>query len=265
MTLLRRRNDQNRMLVFRRDRDRLSRVSLADRDHHPLTLHYHATPITPISALYELAGRCFCVSFAYPQDIKRAHAIGQSVMLDNGAFSQWQLGLPTDWPAYYRWLEQWLTYPTTWAVIPDCIDAGADMQDMLLRQWPFATRGAPVWHMDEPIERLLDLCDYWPKVCIGSTSKFVDVLSDIWCARMDEAWNHIASRHRFLPWIHMLRGMACVGGRWPFASVDSSDIGRNHNRLQNTPRKLADRWDRVQCPGLWRIDNSEQLDLIESR
>lgn len=216
-------------------------------------MHYHGTPITPLTAFYELAGRCFCVSHARPEQAARAHEIGQSVLLDNGAFSLWRQGTPTNWPAYYGWTEEWLAYPTTWAVIPDVIDGGAEAQDALILEWPFGDRGAPVWHMDEPIERLVRLCDAWPKVCIGSTSIYADVLSDPWKRRMDEAWDEIAKRHHFLPWVHMLRGMACCGERWPFASVDSTDIGRNHNRPQNTPRKMADRWDAVQCPATWRV------------
>jgi hypothetical protein len=225
-----------------------------------VTLHYHGTPITPMSALYELAGRCFCVSFARPEQVARVHEIAQSVLLDNGAFSLWRRGEPTDWPGYYRWAEHWLCYPTTWAVIPDQIDGGGEVQDALMAQWPFGDRGAPVWHMDEPMTRLLRLCERWPRVCIGSTSCYVEVLSEPWKRRMDEVWDEIARRHRFLPWVHMLRGMACSGERWPFASVDSTDIGRNHNRLQNTPRKLADRWDSLQCPGQWR-ENAQQLEF----
>lgn len=52
-----------------------------------MTLHYHGTPITPRKVLEQLAGACFCVSFAEPRDVERVHQIGQSVMLDNGAFS----------------------------------------------------------------------------------------------------------------------------------------------------------------------------------
>lgn len=226
-----------------------------------MMLHYHGTPITPITALYELAGRHFCVSHAAPQDVTRCHQIGQSVMLDNGAFSKWQAGGQTNWPAYYEWAEEWLSYPTTWAVIPDEIDAGAEAQDALLLQWPFGEKGAPVWHMDEPVERLLRLCDLWPKVCIGSTSLYAVVLSESWERRMDEAFDAVAKRHHFLPWLHMLRGMQTCGKRWPFASADSTDIGRNHNRPQNSPRKIADRWDAVQCPATWRI-GARQMELL---
>lgn len=224
-------------------------------------IHYHGTPITPLTALYEMAGRHFCVSFADPRDTSRCHAIGQSVMLDNGAFSEWKQGKPTNWPAYYAWAEEWISYPTTWAVIPDVIDAGEEAQDELILQWPYGQKGAPVWHMDEPIERLLRLVGNWDKVCVGSTSKYAEVMSDPWRRRMDDAFNEIAKRHHFLPWVHMLRGMACSGEHWPFASVDSTDIARSHNRPQNSPRKLADRWDAVQCPGHWTLAE-KQMELI---
>ena len=216
-----------------------------------MMIHYHGTPITPITALLELAGRCFCVSHAAPQDVARVHQIGQSVMLDNGAFSKWKKEKETDWPAFYRWAEPWLGSPTTWAVIPDVIDGGSQLQDALIREWPFKTKGSPVWHMDEPIHRLFKLADEWPRVCIGSTKEYAVVLSEAWERRMDEAWNGLAKGRRFLPSIHMLRGMQCSGKRWPFASVDSTDVAQNHNRPQNTPRAMVDRWDSAQTPGRW--------------
>ena len=213
-----------------------------------------------MTALYELSGRCFCVSHASPGDVLRCHKFGQSVMLDNGAFSKWKSGKETNWPAYYSWAEKWLGYPTTWAVIPDVIDGGSQLQDALLREWPFGHKGAPVWHMDEPLSRLERLCDEWPRVCIGSTAEYAVVLSDSWVRRMDECWNKLSQGRQFLPVIHMLRGMQLSGERWPFASVDSTDIAQNHHRPQNTPRKMADMWDALQCPGQWS-EQPEQLEL----
>jgi hypothetical protein len=115
--------------------------------------------------------------------------------------------------------------------------------------------------MDEPIHRLLKLCDEWPRVCIGSTAEYAVVLSDQWCRRIEEAFNQIAKRHRFTPWIHMLRGMQCSGREFPFASVDSTDVAQNHNRPQNTARGMADRWDAMQCPGAWML-RPEQMELV---
>ena len=224
-------------------------------------IHYHGTPMTPMSAMLELAGRNFCVSHAAPQDLARAHLIGQSVMLDNGAFSAWKSGKATNWEGFYKWCDPWLDCPTTWAVIPDVIDAGTQEQDALLREWPHGHKGAPVWHMDEPIARLLRLCDEWPRVCIGSTAEFAVVMSDAWCRKMDEVWNEISARHRRTPWVHMLRGMQLSGKQYPFASVDSTDIARNHNQPHQSPRKMADRWDGAQCPPRWE-KRPQQLELI---
>lgn len=223
-------------------------------------MHYHGTPITPLTALYELAGRNFCVSFARPDDVARCHQIGQSVLLDNGAFSKWKSGKDTDWYGFYAWCDKWLAFPTTWAIIPDVIDGGSQLQDAMIREWPHGDRGAPVWHMDEPLNRLLQLSDKWPKVCIGSTAEYAMVLSDGWKRRMDEVFNEVSKRHSRIPWFHMLRGMQCSGLRWPFASVDSTDIAQNHNRPQNTPRNMADRWDAIQCKASWDL-LPEQMEL----
>jgi hypothetical protein len=227
-------------------------------------LHYHGTPITPIEALYELKGRCFCVSHMAPQDVERCHAIGQSVMLDNGAFSAWKAGKKTNWRKFYAWCDRWLHFPTTWAIPPDVIDAPSQLQDALLNEWPHGKRqAAPVWHMDEPIYRLLRLCDQdWNRVCIGSTAQFQVVLSPEWQERMDEVFNELAHVFGRTPLLHMLRGMQCSGLRWPFGSGDSTDIAQNHHRDQNTPRKMADRWDAMQCPGLWVPRVREQTELV---
>jgi len=215
-------------------------------------IHYHGTPITPLTALYELAGRNFCVSFFRPEQVARVHEQAQTVMLDNGAFSAFTQGKPvSDWSDYYAWADRWLDYSTTWAVIPDVIDAGSQEQDALIREWPHGTRGAPVWHMDEPIDRLVRLSETWPRVCIGSTEEYWQILSPVWIRRMDAAWDALMIAHQRTPVIHMLRGMQLSGREWPFASVDSTDIAQNHNRAQNTPRKMADRWDAMQCPPRW--------------
>lgn len=214
-------------------------------------IHYHGTPITPFEGLHQLAGKHFCVSHARPDNVEACHEIGQSVMLDNGAFSAWKRGHEPDWTDYYDWTDRWLDFPTTWAVIPDVVDGGSQLQDALVSQWPHGQRGAPVWHMDEPLDRVLRLTDEWPLVCIGSTEEYAMVLSPVWRRRMDAAWDALAKRHRRLPRVHMLRGMQTAGKQWPFASADSTNIAQNHNRPQNTPRSMADRIDALQTPGNW--------------
>lgn len=230
-------------------------------------IHYHGTPITPNVALYELSGRNFCVSFGSPQQIKHVQAQSQSTMIDNGAWKLFNEDRkaarePTErkWHDYFEFVERWLR-PCDWAVIPDVIGGGSQMQDALVREWPFGHRGAPVWHMDEPTDRLLRLCDEWPRVCVGSTEEYFTVLSPSWRRRMNEAFDALAPRHRFMPWLHMLRGMQLSGREWPFASVDSTDIAQNHNRPQNTPRSMADRWDAMQTPARW-VSAPKQMELI---
>jgi hypothetical protein len=216
-----------------------------------LTLHYHGTPISPIAKFLELSGCCFTVSYARPDDVERAHKYGQSVMLDNGAFSHWRQGTPSDWPGYYKFCDRWLHHSTTWAVVPDTITGSAEDNDALIAEWPFGDRGAPVWHLHEPISRALDLINNWPLVCFGSSGKFSVVLAPSWCRRMDSVWNEIMRHYGRAPKIHMLRGMQLCRREWPFYSLDSTDIGRNHNRENNTPEEMARRWDSEQCPPKW--------------
>jgi hypothetical protein len=244
-----------------------------------MTLHYHGTPITPNHVMLSMAGRCFCVSFYRPDQVELAHQIGQSVMLDNGAFSAWKqsekrvrAGLSpimfdqAYWGRFHAWADIWLAAPNTWAVIPDVIGGGSQEQDALIREWPHGERGAPVWHMDEPVSRLLRLLEKFPRVCIGSTAEYRVVLSPAWVRRMDQAWNEIAKHHRRTPTVHMLRGMQLVTQEWPFASVDSTDIAQNHNRPQNAARLMADRWDAGQAPAAWacRAAQTDMLDEIEA-
>lgn len=88
------------------------------------------------------------------------------------------------------------------------------------------------------------------------------VLSEVWQRRMDETWDQLTRTFNRTPPIHMLRGMQCAGLRWPFASLDSSDIGQNHHRAQNTPAGMAARWDSMQCPMRWTLREQEQLELV---
>ncbi len=226
-------------------------------------IHYHGTPITPRERLYELAGRHFCVSYAEPRDVHVCHQIGQSVMLDNGAFSFWRSGKPVDWRGYIEWAEPWLDYPTTWCVIPDVIEGDEDANDRLLTYW-FTQRlpkGAPVWHLHESLERLRRLAHGYERVCFGSSAEYATIGTDSWHRRVSEAFDTVADLSGRVPWVHMLRGMA-VGCDYPFASVDSTDIARNHNR-NNTPRLMADRWDGTNpSPYFIRVGTQQSLEEV---
>lgn len=225
-----------------------------------MTIHYHGTPLTPRDQLWLMAGKNFCVSYANPADADICLRIGQSVMWDNGAFSLFTKGKAVDWTGYYSWLEKRLGHPH-WAVIPDVIDGDVEDNAQLVKQWPHRKElGAPVWHMAEPLETLLDFAQEFPKVCLGSSGAYWQVGSEAWCRRCDEAFNELARRGS-MPWVHMLRGMAVAGKRWPFASVDSVNVARNYKDTNSCPEAMARVIDSVQCPIKWKTQ-PEQMELI---
>lgn len=219
-------------------------------------IHYHGTPITPDWTMEKLAGRNFCVSYANPQQIELAHRIGQSVMLDSGAFTAWTQGRIVDWDGYADWCRPWLEFHTTWHIIPDVIDGDEEENDLLLSSWHNRRlpRGAPVWHMHESIDRLKRLCRGYDRVCIGSSAEYKVVRSLLWHKRIHEAMDAVCINGVPNTWLHMLRGMALSGTKYPFASVDSTDIARNHKRPQNEATKMAQRWDGRQNPARWETN-----------
>lgn len=214
-------------------------------------IHYHGTPITPREQLIRMSGRHFCVSFAAPNDLKTCLKIGQSLMLDNGAFSAFTRGRALDEGGFYAWLEPILA-PPHWAVIPDVIGGRQDQQEAMVARWPFREDlGAPVWHLNLPIDYLLALCDSWPRVCLGSAGEYWEVGSDAWCRRMDETFNALANRHRVMPWIHGLRMLGQSDGPWPLASADSTNVAQNFKRDGGCAECKAAPIDALQ-PAPWR-------------
>lgn len=222
-------------------------------------IHYHGTPLTPRAELQKMAGKNFCVSFAAPADADWCLSHGQSVLWDSGAFSAFTQGKAIDWSRYYEWLEPRIAHPH-WAIVPDVIDGSVEDQRRLVSEWPFdAFLGAPVWHMGLDIDYLLSIADEWPRVCFGSSGLYWQVGSDAWCRRADEAFNALAKRGP-LPWVHMLRGLALAGDRWPFASADSTNVARNFKNIGNEtdPERMARRIDAVQCPIKWAIKPTQK-------
>ena len=204
-------------------------------------MHYHGTPITPRAVLLELAGRCFCVRYGEHRDVEPCHEIGQSVLLDNGAYPAFTKGKPTDWPGFYRFCEKWLEHWTTWAVIPDVIDGDEQANDALIREWPFGDRGAPVYHLHEDLGRLSRLMAEWPLVCIGSSGDYWKIGSASWVRRMAEVMD-VATDDRGVPFtrLHMLRGLDFADGPYPFYSADSTNVARNHAGTNSgSPKKSA--------------------------
>lgn len=235
-------------------------------------IHYHGTPITPRATLFEMAGRNFCVPFSDPRDLEMCHQIGQSVMIDNGAFSLWKRNklrdTPVSWSSYYVWVRPWLDFHTTWAVIPDVIDGTEVENDALIQEWCNSVgvhgfSAAPVWHVHESLERLDRLIAGWPRICFGSSGEFAQIGTTRWNNRMNEVFNHICRGSGQTPsWIHMLRGMSLCGSDYPFSSADSTDVAQNHWIKKNADER-AKKWDAIQCPALWNRKPTA-VPLIES-
>lgn len=229
-----------------------------------MTLHYHGTPISPVSALYELRGRCF---WRISQAARRRAALPRYRPVRDAR--QWRL-LEVEVRQVDR-LAGLLCLVRRLAGLSDDLGdpagrdrraqpgAGWSFQRMAARQTPGGS-GLAHERTDRPAlpsgrERVVARL-HW---LYGGVCRRV---VEAWVCRMDETWNDLARTFGRLPPMHMLRGMQCSGLRWPFASVDSTDIAQNHCRPQNTPRGMADRWDAQQCPGRWPLrDVFEQAEL----
>lgn len=196
-------------------------------------IHYHGLPITPDTAaeVAVRAGHAF-VSFAKPQQMGLAVAACQSFAVDNGAFSAWRAGRPiTDWTDYYAFCRSAKRQPSCdFVVIPDVIDGSEGENDDLVADFPFPKWfGAPVWHLHESLTRLTRLAERYPRVCLGSSGAYAVVGSAHWWRRMHEAMRTICDdAGQPVCRLHGLRMLdPAVFSRFPFASADSTNIGRN--------------------------------------
>jgi hypothetical protein len=145
--------------------------------------------------------------------------------------------------------------------LPDVIDGDEDDNDRLLRRYQHVT-GVPVWHLHESYGRLQRLIGQFGRVCFGSSSLLSTINSEAWRRRVTEAFDLVADPAGRVPWIHMLRGMSLSGGEFPFASVDSTDVARNHNRAYNDAVRMVRRWDAKQSPGRWVTHRQLQMETL---
>jgi hypothetical protein len=124
----------------------------------------------------------------------------------------------------------WQHPAVEWCVIPDRIDGTEADNDALLAEWPLPIWfGAPVWHLHESLDRLLALARVYPRVCLGSSGEFAQIGADKWWRRMHHVMRTICTDDgRPICKLHGLRMLdPRVFGQFPFASADSTNIGRN--------------------------------------
>ncbi len=196
-------------------------------------IHYHGLPITPATAAHRAidAGHAF-VSFAHSDQLSVAVECAQSFAIDNGAFSAWRAGKPIiNWSEFYGWAAQCKLIPSCdFSVIPDVIDGDEAANDALVQEWPLPKWfGAPVWHMHESLDRLERLATAFPRVCIGSSGEFATIGTPQWWGQIARAMRVVCNDDgQPLVKLHGLRMLNPeVFTRLPFASADSTNIGRN--------------------------------------
>lgn len=198
-------------------------------------IHYHGVPIAPeTAAAAALTGGHAFVSFAKPSNFGLVLQVCQSFAVDNGAFSAWRAGEPIlDWRGYYNWVSDCRRFASfDFAIIPDVIEGDERANDTLVDAWPFECwQGVPVWHLHESLKRLERLTREWPRVAMGSSGEFAKLKTPKWWSRMGEAVG-TACNLDGMPRckLHGLRMLdPQIFRAFPFASADSTNIGRNVN------------------------------------
>lgn len=197
-------------------------------------IHYHGTPVWGDAGnVHRVAvdGAGAFVSFARPDQLAASIKYACAVAIDNGAFSAWKRGLVINWQEFYQWLLPHYHHPkVSFFVIPDVVEGGEADNDALINSMPrcFKDKAAPVWHLHESLDRLVELCNEWPRVCFGSSGEYASIRTERWHRRMGEAFDAIYLKHSFKTKIHGLRMLdGRVLGNYPLATADSTNLACN--------------------------------------
>lgn len=200
-------------------------------------IHYHGGPITPKRVAIELWERRHAfVSFEYAAQLPIASEVAQSFALDNGAFTKHNRGEgEVDLPAFADFVQRWCVHPGfDWCLVPDSITGGAKRNDEMLEWWLSSSGirpqwSVPVWHLDEPLERLEELGRSFARVALGSSGKYWKIQSDQWWQRMGEAMDRVCNDEGFpTVKLHGLRMLSnTIFSQIPLSSADSTNVARN--------------------------------------
>lgn len=115
-----------------------------------------------------------------------------------------------------------------WAIIPDVIDGDEAANDELIERWPFGRLGVPVWHYHESLDRLVRLCEVWPRVALGSSGQWPTPGLAGWWQRTNDVMEAICRDGRPIAKLHGLRMLnPDIFTRLPLSSADSCNAGRN--------------------------------------
>ena len=244
-------------------------------------IHYHGTPISgdKITAIRFLQKRHALVPFFYQKHLAVVSEVCSSFVFDTSAYTIWKRGGEFDYPKYLKWVEGWCQHPSfDWAIIPDVIPTSNDQSfvaqnDHYIRLFPEELKryGVPVYHLNEPIERMVDLANEWHRVALGSSGEYSQPNSEIWWSRISQIMKKITTPEgKPLCKLHGLRMMnPAVVKLIPFSSVDSATAGRNANNKTNSMYRpvtaeqraevIAQRLEATNSPSVWTGDHQEDL------
>jgi hypothetical protein len=218
-------------------------------------LTIYGLPLNPLSALEQLKGASFCVSYGTRKKLTTQlddaiRLVGQDgvLLVDNGAFSAHQAGVNTMTDEdYLEGFADWANdilerCPQAIAVLPDVI-GGTEQENAQLVCETMTTfpedRVMPIWHMHESINYLLYLCESFGYIGIGSSGDYWQVGTAKWHARMNEAfaaidgWERESDGAYIRPRIHMMRAQS-MAHLYPLDSSDSTNVAMNHGRYRHT-------------------------------
>lgn len=204
-----------------------------------MEIHYHGGPMWGgkecFNALY--GNSCALVSFSRPEQLAKVIEIAKAVTLDNGAYPNWKnakrKNLIVDWDlyweSYYEWVEAYIN-SIKWFIAPDVIEGTEEENDELLSKLPehLKHKAVPVWHSVESIDRLVRLCEEWPRVAIGLCGPHETTMSKPAQDRLEEAFKAIYVDRKLKVKIHGLRMLdGRVLGKFPLESADSTNVSIN--------------------------------------
>jgi hypothetical protein len=196
---------------------------------------YHGGPFSdPVIGTEVWRKHHAIISFARPEQVAMKAEHASSFAIDNGAFSLWRAGQHRpNWDSYYRWVEDWKGHPgCDFAIIPDVIDGTEDENDNLLCAWPFIDIGVPVYHLHEPLERLMRLAASYSRVALGSSGPYRTTRTLVWWDRIAQTMELLCDEegHPRVK-LHGLRMLAPdIPENVPLSSADSATVARNINR-----------------------------------
>ena len=199
-------------------------------------IKYYGTPITPKSVfkyVFENKERNVLIPFTQKQDFNKSLKYAKKIIIDNGAFTIWKRGGIIKWDDYYEWIYEIFEY-IEFFLIPDVIDGTEIENDKLIKDY-FSrniSKGVPIWHINESIERLEELISKFDYIAFGSAGEYSTLGTLEWNKKMNEAMMVCCDKNGIpIVKIHMLRCLnPKIFTKYPFYSGDSTNLARNHKR-----------------------------------